>query len=75
MRSYEELAWPRDSLLRINFKLEPVGQPTRRPCDGEHYGEHLRRQSDRLVYKTGVEVNIWVESSADEILVSKGHAL
>src|SRR6476661_2274643 len=58
-----------DLLLLVLDQLEPLGQPARGAADREEDGEHLRRELQRLVDETGVEVDVGVELALDEVLI------
>src|SRR6478609_3808609 len=44
-----DLLGPGDLLVLVLDQLEPLGQPSRRPADGEQHREHLRRELEGLV--------------------------
>src|SRR5688572_27551839 len=52
------LAGPHDLRLGIPQHLLPLGQPTRRPRDGEEHREHVGGKAHRLVDEPGVEVDV-----------------
>ena len=49
--------------------LLPLGQPAHCARDGEHHGEHFRREAHGLVDDAGVEVHVGIELALDEVLV------
>src|SRR5664280_1224649 len=72
--SYVEL--PRAGDLRVLIEhLLPVGEPARRPGNGEQHGEHLERKPHGLVDEARVEVDVGVEPAGDEVLVGEGDLL
>src|SRR3990172_9977576 len=70
-----DLAWPGDLLLAIQKQLLPRRKPTGRARNREKHGEHLLRESHRLVNDAGIEVHIRVEFSLDEVLIFQGNPL
>ena len=50
----------------------PVGDPAGESPDGEHHGEHVRRDAHGAVEDTRVEVHVRVELARDEVVVLQG---
>ena len=49
--------------------FQPLGDPARQAADGEHDGEHVRRDAHGAVDDAAVEVDVRVELAGDEVLV------
>src|SRR5713226_1702786 len=64
-----DLARPGNLLLRVLDHLLPLGKPAGGPGDREEDGEHLDRESHRLVDQPGVEVDVRVELARHEVVV------
>src|SRR5258708_1707050 len=70
-----DLPRPRDLLLRIEQHFLPLGDPAGRPGNREQDGEHLHRKTHGLVNEPGIEIDVWIELAADEIVVLQGDPL
>src|SRR5438552_4290756 len=64
-----DLARPGNLLLRVLDHLLPLGEPAGGPGYREEDGEHLDRESHRLVDQPGVEVDVRVELARHEVVV------
>src|SRR5213592_4777019 len=66
-RPGKDLSRPRDLLIGILDHLLPLREPAGDAWDGEHHGEHLHWDVERLVDQAGVEVDVRVELTLDEV--------
>src|SRR5680860_373411 len=62
-----DLTGPVDLRLRVFHHLLPVGDPARKPSDGEEHGKHLRGEPHRPVDEARVEVDVRVQLALEEI--------
>src|SRR5579872_6952348 len=69
------LTGPGDFLLGVEQHLFPLRNPARGARDGEQHREHCDREAHGLVNQAGVEVDIGIEATRDEIIVFEGDAL
>ena len=61
-----------DFALRVVVHFLPVGNPAGQTADGEHHGEHVRRDAHGAVEDTRVEIHVRVELARDEVVVLEG---
>jgi len=58
-----------DFLLRVEEHFLPLRDPTRRAADSEEDREHFDGESHRLINQDGIEIDVVLKFSLDEILV------
>ena len=58
-----------DSRGGIGVHFAPVGNPTGKPSDRKQHGKHLHRDSQCPIDHAGVEVDVRIEFSLDEVLI------
>ena len=70
-----DLAGADDLVLGILNELIPMGEPSSETGQSEHDGEHLGGDSEGLVDNSGVEIDVGVQLSLDEVLVRESNSL
>lgn len=66
------LSWSTDPVGIFIHHLAPMRHPTYTTGYCEEHGEHVLRDTDGLVDNTCVEVNIGVQFTLDEVVISQG---
>src|SRR6266404_2630329 len=68
-RALVELARPADLVLGIGDHLLPLRDPAHRAGEGEDAGEHRDRDAEGALHDARIEVHVWIELAAHEIVV------
>ena len=70
------LFWPGIDLARtaefpvgVIDAFLPLGDPSRKPADGEHDGEHVGGNSDGSQNNSTIKINVWIQIMLDKIII------
>ena len=69
-----DLAGTHNLVLGVLNELVPVSEPAGKTGQGEEDSEHLSGDAEGLVDHTGVEINVRVELSLNEVLVTQSNS-
>jgi len=73
--SFVNLSGADDLVIGVFNEFRPVSEPSCESGEGEKDGEHLSGDAQGLVDNSRVEVDVRVELSLDEVVVTQGHLL
>jgi len=70
-----KLSWPDYFLSRVSEHFKPLRTPSRNTSYGKKNGEYIRRELHALIYKSCIEIYIWVKTSLYKILIFQSDTL
>ena len=73
--SLVDLTRSHNLVIGVFDEFRPVSEPSGESGEGEKDGEHLSGDAEGLVDNSGVEVDVRVELSLDEVLVGESYLL